>query len=159
MLYRASRLTVPSRLHKMAHLTGTASPHTGVWANTQFPFFLSLVFRSSHRHKHLDTVFSQCWYKDKHLWLSVDTKDKHLRVDAEHNNILPQVSRADHFHNARLLGFLLKSSLQFWKQADKFILEPDQYLIFNINIWAWHLFQNFGFSNSKGGHFGSSCVQ
>lgn len=62
-------------------------------------------------------------------FLSNNTQDKLLRVDAEDNDILPEVSRPNHFHNARLFGFLLKSSLQFWKQANNLILEHDFFLM------------------------------
>ena len=58
------------------------------------------------------------------VFLSAKANGKHLRVDTEHNNVLPQVSRPDHFHNARLLVFILKSSLQFCKKANMLILAP-----------------------------------
>lgn len=43
----------------------------------------------------------------------------YLRVDTEHNDVLPQVSCSDHFHNACLFRLLLKSFLQLWNNKKK----------------------------------------
>lgn len=48
-----------------------------------------------------------------------ETRGKDLRVDAEHDNVLPQIPRPNHFNDARLFGLLLKSSLEFCKQANR----------------------------------------
>lgn len=41
-----------------------------------------------------------------------DRRGGHLRVDAQHEDVLPQVARPHHLHDASLLRLLLQGSLQ-----------------------------------------------
>lgn len=96
------------------------APHSHTSTHKHFPFF-SLGFPILPCTKLYTHRRSNCFP-------STETGRKHLRVDAEHNNILPQVPRPDHFDDAGLFGLLLKSSLQFCKEANKLWSELGHYL-------------------------------
>lgn len=81
----------------------------------------------THTHKHAQ-AFSLYYYyffffpfRSSHF-MAANTPGKqggYLRVDAEHHDVLPQVPRPGHLHDARLLGLLLESSLQLCRRGHR----------------------------------------